>query len=74
LENILKEAVKNCPKAETLWLMAAKEKWNQGDIPSSRSILVEAFDANPQVITPTSSSASISASVSTFCGVIVAEY
>ncbi len=30
LEVMLKEAVKHCPKAENLWLMAAKEKWNQG--------------------------------------------
>ena len=47
LDNILKEAVKHCPQAEILWLMAAKEKWMAGDVPGARAILVEAFDANP---------------------------
>ncbi|CAM9150782.1 unnamed protein product, partial [Ectocarpus fasciculatus] len=47
LENTLKDAVKNCPQAEVLWLMAAKEKWLSNDVPSARAILVEAFDANP---------------------------
>lgn len=47
LEEVLKEAVKHCPQAEHLWLMAAKEKWMAGDVPSARAILIEAFDANP---------------------------
>jgi pre-mRNA-processing factor 6 len=47
LEKMLKDAVKCCPQAEVLWLMAAKEKWLANDVPSARAILVEAFDANP---------------------------
>lgn len=47
LESILEAAVKNCPTAEVLWLMAAKEKWLAGDVPGARAILVSAFDANP---------------------------
>ena len=27
LEALLQKAVQNCPKAEVLWLMAAKSKW-----------------------------------------------
>ena len=27
LETLLQKAVQNCPKAEVLWLMAAKSKW-----------------------------------------------
>lgn len=46
LEAILKEGVKNCPHAEILWLMAAKEKWLNNDIPGARAVLVEAFNAN----------------------------
>ena len=47
LEAILKEGAKNCPQAEILWLMAAKEKWLSNDVPASRAILMEAFNANP---------------------------
>jgi pre-mRNA-processing factor 6 len=47
LETLLLNAVKHCPHAEVLWLMAAKEKWLCHDIPSARAILVEAFDLNP---------------------------
>ncbi|KAJ1728184.1 U4/U6 x U5 tri-snRNP complex subunit Prp1 [Coemansia biformis] len=48
LEQLLKRAVRYCPQAEVLWLMAAKEKWvHQGDVPGARVILEEAFTANP---------------------------
>ena len=40
--------MKNCPRAETLWLMAAKEKWLAGSVPGARVILIEAFEANSQ--------------------------
>ena len=30
-----------------MWLMAAKESWQAGDVPAARSILIEAFKANP---------------------------
>lgn len=42
----LKEGVKNCPHAEVLWLMAAKEHWLAGDVPVARAVLIEAFEAN----------------------------
>ena len=29
LYELLSKAVKNCPEDETLWLMAAKEKWRR---------------------------------------------
>lgn len=34
LEALLQKAVQNCPKAEVLWLMAAKSKWLAVSIPS----------------------------------------
>ena len=37
----------HCPRAEILWLMAAKERWTQGDVPGARDVLEEAFAANP---------------------------
>ncbi len=46
LEAILREGFNNCPQAEVLWLMAAKEKWLAGDVPGARAILREAFSAN----------------------------
>lgn len=47
LENLLEKAVTNCPKAEILWLMYAKEKWqSDNDIPAAREILSRAFDNN----------------------------
>ena len=33
LEALLQKAVQNCPKAEVLWLMAAKSKWLAVSIP-----------------------------------------
>lgn len=48
LDAMLLAAVKQCPRAEVLWLMAAKEKWLAGSVPQARAILVEAFEANPQ--------------------------
>ena len=47
LETLLQRAVTHCPKAETLWLMGAKSKWESGDVASARSILALAFGANP---------------------------
>lgn len=47
LDQTLKEAVKMCPHAEILWLMAAKEKWQTDkDVPGARAILLEAFGSN----------------------------
>lgn len=46
LETLLQNAVKECPTAETLWLMAAKEKWLHGEVGDARSILMQAFDIN----------------------------
>lgn len=48
LDVILSQAVHHCPQAEVLWLMAAKEKWNAGDVPAARSVLEKAFEANPE--------------------------
>lgn len=48
LDTVLQEAVKYCPRAEVLWLMAAKEKWLAGQVPAARDILKLAFDANPE--------------------------
>ena len=47
LEDLLRQAVLQCPQAEILWLMAAKEKWLAEQVPAARAILVEAFAANP---------------------------
>lgn len=44
---MLKKAVTHCPRAEMLWLMAAKEKWLSHDVDGARTILKEAFLANP---------------------------
>ncbi|CAK4111729.1 unnamed protein product [Aphanomyces euteiches] len=46
--SLLLKAVENCPQAEILWLMAAKEAWiNNGSVEEARSILRQAFSANP---------------------------
>eukprot|EP00116_Pleurobrachia_bachei_P002997 sb/3463259/ len=45
--SILQKAVTHCPKAEVLWLMRAKSKWLAGNVPEARSILNDAFGANP---------------------------
>jgi pre-mRNA-processing factor 6 len=47
LQELLAKAVQYCPRAEVLWLMAAKEKWLSGDIASAKDILTEAFEKNP---------------------------
>ena len=48
LERLLKRAVQYCPRAEVLWLMAAKEKWvTQKNVEEARGILREAFLQNP---------------------------
>lgn len=44
---MLKKAVTHCPRAEMLWLMAAKEMWLANDVDGARTILSEAFLANP---------------------------
>jgi pre-mRNA-processing factor 6 len=46
LDDLLTQAVRHCPQAETLWLMLAKEKWLAGNVPGARVVLHEAFDAN----------------------------
>ena len=47
MDAVLRRAVTHCPRAEILWLMAAKERWTQGDVPGARDVLEEAFAANP---------------------------
>jgi len=47
LQELLAKAVEYCPRAEVLWLMAAKEKWLSGDIGGARDILTKAFEQNP---------------------------
>lgn len=47
LEKLLAKAVQAVPQAEVLWLMAAKERWQAGDVPGSRDILSSAFCSNP---------------------------
>ena len=46
-KQMLKKAVRHCPRAEMLWLMAAKEKWLSQDVDGARTLLQEAFLANP---------------------------
>ncbi|KAL8271947.1 hypothetical protein Esti_004071 [Eimeria stiedai] len=46
LEKVLQKAVACCPKADVLWLMAAKQQWLKGDINAARRILAEAFSHN----------------------------
>jgi len=48
LDTLLSQAVKHCPQAEVLWLMAAKEKWLAGDVPAAREVLERAFNVNPE--------------------------
>ena len=48
LDAVLARAVVYCPKNEMLWLMGAKEKWIRGDVDGARSVLQEAFAANPE--------------------------
>jgi pre-mRNA-processing factor 6 len=47
-EALLQRAVEHCPQAEVLWLMWAKKKWADGDVPASREVLEKAFLANPE--------------------------
>jgi pre-mRNA-processing factor 6 len=47
LEELLRQSVLQCPQAEILWLMGAKEKWLAGQVPAARAILMDAFAANP---------------------------
>eukprot|EP01069_Polyplicarium_translucidae_P009217 Polyplicarium_translucidae@DN3299_c0_g1_i1.p1 len=46
LDTVLQQSVKFCPNAEVLWLMAAKQKWLQNDVPKAREILAEAYARN----------------------------
>ena len=48
MDAILKRAVVHCPRAEILWLMAAKERWLCGDVPGARDVLEEAFVVYPE--------------------------
>ncbi|DAZ94485.1 TPA: hypothetical protein N0F65_003419 [Lagenidium giganteum] len=47
VEALLQRAVTCCPNAEILWLMAAKEVWNNGSVENARAILQKGFAANP---------------------------
>jgi pre-mRNA-processing factor 6 len=46
VQDILAKGYQNCPTAEVLWLMAAKEKWVGGDVVGAQAILAEAFKQN----------------------------
>ena len=46
VQDILAKGVEHCPRAEVLWLMAAKEKWVGGDIVGAQAILARAFVEN----------------------------
>ena len=46
MQEVLARGYAQCPRAEVLWLMAAKEKWVGGDVPGAQAILAEAFKAN----------------------------
>ena len=46
MQDILAKGVQNCPHAEVLWLMAAKEKWVNGDVSGAQAILASAFEQN----------------------------
>lgn len=48
MDVLLSQAVKHCPQAEVLWLMAAKEKWLAGDVEAARVVLERAFNVNPE--------------------------
>lgn len=37
------QAVVDCPGSETLWLMAAKQKWLRRDVNTARFLLADAF-------------------------------
>lgn len=47
LEHLLIKAVAQCPNAEMMWLMYAKEKWIAGDVNAAKSLLERAFVAMP---------------------------
>ena len=47
LDEVLAAASERLPRTEIFWLVRAKEKWLAGDVDTSRSILTEAFKANP---------------------------
>lgn len=46
LEALLERAVTAVPKNETLWLIYAKSKWERGDVPGARQVLIRAFERN----------------------------
>ena len=47
LSSLLEAAVTSCPKAEELWLLYAKEKWEMDkSIQGAREVLARAFDKN----------------------------
>lgn len=46
LEALLEQAVSAVPKSESLWLTYAKTKWDSGDVPGARQILIRAFERN----------------------------
>ena len=64
--------LRNRCQAEILWLMAAKEQWNQGRISDSRGILEAAFHENPnsekvRAVTPLESPLSRCSDVARCC-------
>ncbi|KAF7361393.1 Pre-mRNA-processing factor 6 [Mycena sanguinolenta] len=42
----LEQAVARCPTAERLWLMLAKQKQSDGDVPAARKVLEQALGTN----------------------------
>lgn len=48
MDEVLRRAVRHCPRGEVLWLTAAKERWLSGDVRGARDVLEEAFAANPE--------------------------
>lgn len=50
LDDLLLRAVKYCPQAEILWLMAAKEKWMAGSVLVLVSPMKIFIDLNAQPI------------------------
>ena len=47
MDAVLRRARNAARARRSLWLMAAKERWTQGDVPGARDVLEEAFAANP---------------------------
>ncbi|KAJ6619458.1 PRP1 splicing factor, N-terminal-domain-containing protein [Mycena sp. CBHHK59/15] len=48
MESLFEKAVGYCPQSEVFWLMWAKKKWLDDDVPAARRVLEQAFLANPE--------------------------